>query len=62
MADFQLGDVVHLKSGGPLMTITDIGDYGDGHTSARCTWFDKHKSEEKVFPLHSLKKEDVVRF
>lgn len=44
------------------MTITDIADYGDGQQSAHCTWFDKQKAEGKVFPLHALKKEDVVRF
>jgi uncharacterized protein YodC (DUF2158 family) len=60
MADnqFQKGDVVQLKSGGPVMTIEDIGEYGmpgSTHTQAKCIWFDKTKKMEGVFELHLLK-------
>ena len=37
MAQFNVGDVVELKSGGPDMTVTRIRDNG----SLRCTWFGK---------------------
>jgi uncharacterized protein YodC (DUF2158 family) len=33
MINFQVGDVVQLKSGGPQMTIDEIAD-----GSAHCTW------------------------
>jgi uncharacterized protein YodC (DUF2158 family) len=41
---FNPGDVVLLKSGGPLMTVvrkTEPGDYA-------CTWFETPKGEYKV--------------
>jgi uncharacterized protein YodC (DUF2158 family) len=33
---FNVGDVVRLKSGGPIMTIGEIND-----DTAHCTWFVK---------------------
>ncbi|RKJ98878.1 DUF2158 domain-containing protein [Alicycliphilus denitrificans] len=59
MSSFQPGDVVQLKSGGPEMTIADIGDYSgydSGEQSANCIWFDNKKQNSHVFPLHTLKK------
>lgn len=38
MADFKVGDVVRLKSGGPLMTIRVIDN--DGTREIYCDWFD----------------------
>ncbi|MEM5428245.1 YodC family protein [Cupriavidus oxalaticus] len=59
MNDFKKGDVVVLKSGGPAMTIEDIGDYssyGDSDDlSANCVWFENKKRENAVFGLHTLK-------
>ena len=44
------GDIVQLKSGGPLMTITDIED---GY--AYCKWFDKNNEvKNESFPTESL--------
>lgn len=31
----ELGSVVYLKSGGPLMTVEELGEHAD----ARCAWF-----------------------
>lgn len=58
MSDFKKGDVVKLKSGGPSMTISDLGDYGplgpaDG---AKCEWFEKTKRHEHVFDTAVLTK------
>jgi uncharacterized protein YodC (DUF2158 family) len=36
MDDFQIGDVVQLKSGGTLLTIEEIKE-----NKAKCTYFDK---------------------
>ncbi|NKJ03464.1 DUF2158 domain-containing protein [Rhizobium sp. SG741] len=59
--EFEKGDVVQLKSGGPKMTISDIGKYNYAdYDSANCDWFIADKSpwkkESAIFPLHSLKK------
>jgi uncharacterized protein YodC (DUF2158 family) len=60
--DFQAGDTVQLKSGGPIMTIEKIGKLmsTDVHNSALCTWFgEKNKKETSWFPLPTLKKVDT---
>ncbi|HKT27884.1 YodC family protein [Dyella sp.] len=51
MSDFKPGDVVQLKSGGPVMTIKFI----DEDEEAFCEWFDK-KEELKAgrFTVHQL--------
>jgi uncharacterized protein YodC (DUF2158 family) len=50
----KVGDVVQLKSGGPKMTVTSLGQDG-GVLSAWCSWFDaKHKECSGVFPVTSL--------
>ena len=59
MADsFKAGDVVQLKSGGPHMTIQQIGTYASlgGAHGAQCVWFDKTKQEKGVFALSNLHK------
>ncbi|MDR3382298.1 DUF2158 domain-containing protein [Cupriavidus basilensis] len=57
MADLSMGDVVFLKSGGPMMTIEEIADYsGNGTKSANCLWFVEEKRQSAVFALHTLEK------
>lgn len=53
--DFEIGDTVVLKSGGPLMTVTDI----DGEMVS-CTWFEKKqdKAYEGTFKSSILVKEE----
>lgn len=57
--DLRVGDVVQLKSGGPKMTIKEMGKYGMGNTThieAKCAWFDGTKLKEELFEPESLKK------
>jgi len=60
MEQFQKGDVVRLKSGGPCMTITTLGDYSGWTTSpshsASCIWFEENKKQETVFDIAILEK------
>ena len=61
MADeIKVGDVVVLKSGGPDMTVDQVGkkQYED-YDSAWCSWFEGKKVTNNVFPLTSLKKANV---
>lgn len=54
MADFQEGDIVQLKSGGPKMT---VGGYMSGTSSSvSCTWFVKETPQHKYFNEKALKK------
>ena len=43
------GDVVLLKSGGPLMTVHAIDQSG-----VVCTWFDKNNHKTATFPETTL--------
>jgi uncharacterized protein YodC (DUF2158 family) len=58
--EIRAGSVVQLKSGGPHMTVSQVGkaDYDD-YESAWCDWFVQDKApwkkEHGVFPLTSLK-------
>ena len=54
MSEFNKGDVVFLKSGGPAMTITD----SESETSF-CEWFDKHHAfHSKSFINIALTRDD----
>jgi len=61
-SEFMPGDVVQLKSGGPLMTIDHIGPalQGSDHDAALCSWFEKNKGKQERktgwFELHSIRK------
>jgi uncharacterized protein YodC (DUF2158 family) len=63
--DFNVGDVVMLKSGGPAMTIEEIGEYSAfgvaGRNQAKCVWFEgtkrkNHKSA--IFEFSTLTKSE----
>jgi len=51
--NFQVGDVVRLKSGGPAMTITYVGA-----DEAACEWFDEKKNmpQQRDFHMAALNK------
>lgn len=53
MADeFNTGDVVQLKSGGPLMTIESVKNNDtSGRPTVYCTWFEKDEQKRGHFPL-----------
>jgi len=48
--DFKIGDVVQLKSGGPRMAVSAIGENGSAH----CEWFDKAKLLSANFAIEIL--------
>ena len=52
MEQFQQGDVVELKSGGPKMTI-----HGVKGSKATCVWFVGKDKKQDVFEVGTLKKE-----
>jgi uncharacterized protein YodC (DUF2158 family) len=49
---FKVGDLVVLKSGGPVMVVTDV-PLLDG-TLCYCTWFSGKKNENAGFPQEVL--------
>ncbi len=49
------GDVVVLKSGGPDMTVTGVGD-NYGVLTAWCIWFDGKKQCNGTFNVLALRK------
>lgn len=56
--EIQAGDVVQLKSGGPMMTVTSVGETTSGVLSAWCSWFDGAKVMTGVFPVTALAKDE----
>lgn len=53
---FSPGDVVEMKSGGPKMTVTSVGDNW-GQPGVWCEWFDsKAEPQKNVFSPTSLQK------
>lgn len=50
----KTGDVVQLKSGGPLMTITSVGNDGNHQPMIRCTWFELSEQKKGHFPPETV--------
>lgn len=50
MSGFVKGDVVRLKSGGPMMTVTGINYDND----CICSWFFDNKESSAVYPPEAL--------
>lgn len=56
--DIAPGDVVVLRSGGPMMTVTEVSADNLSSTIAWCTWFDEAKILAQHFPVAALKKHE----
>jgi uncharacterized protein YodC (DUF2158 family) len=56
---FKVGDVVRLKFGGALMTVSKLFKSPEGREMVQCTWFDKKPSEHRAaFVIDSLEAEE----
>ena len=57
--ELKIGDLVILKSGGPIMTVAEM-DAAYGPAGVLCKWFSGKKLESGRFPVASLEepKED----
>jgi uncharacterized protein YodC (DUF2158 family) len=54
--DFNVGDVVRLKTGGPKMVLEDLVSGGRENPKAKCKWFDRKKACAEEFSLSSLER------
>lgn len=52
---WKIGDVVQLKSGGPIMAVFAVGVYSSG-PGVLCTWFDGKKTAQHVFPPDAVER------
>ena len=59
--EHKIGDVVILKSGGPPMTVHNIGDYPNQglNPGVLCVWFDNAKRVEDVFHPNTLERYEI---
>ncbi len=58
--DWKPGDIVRLKSGGPMMTVDAVGEHM-GSQAIWCTWFVGTKKFNDTFGPHSLKSAENER-
>ncbi len=60
MAGFSKGDVVQLKSGGPAMTVEDMGDYSEmglgPKDGVKCVWFSGSQRQHHIFDAATIDK------
>ena len=49
---FDVGDTVNLKSGGPLMTVEHFVE----ESYVGCVWFEEHQIQRGTFPAATLDK------
>ena len=55
--NIELGTVVSLKSGGPLMAVEEFG----GHCDARCSWFVDQAVQREWFVLIASKQQNLSK-
>ena len=57
-SEFQKGEVVRLKSGGPNMTVENVGQRGmTGDPTVWCVWFDlERKRQRDTFTPEALER------
>jgi uncharacterized protein YodC (DUF2158 family) len=53
-SEFKKGDVVRLKSGGPRMTVQDLGSFTGIEDGVVCVWFENNKQQSAVFDRAGL--------
>jgi uncharacterized protein YodC (DUF2158 family) len=61
MEEIKKGDTVKPKSGGPVMTVSDVDDYSSSMSNpikdgVKCVWFEGKKPISKVFDRSVLEK------
>jgi uncharacterized protein YodC (DUF2158 family) len=55
MADeFKPGDLVRLKSGGPVMTVDEVGEDNSKKPTVYCVWQEGSKKFTNDYPPHTL--------
>jgi uncharacterized protein YodC (DUF2158 family) len=57
---FKVGDTVRLKSGSPLMTVTDVRPDDTSEPNVACVWFSDDEAPHKgEFPEAALEMEEI---
>ena len=57
MEDFEIGNVVQLRSGGPKMTVHSLVSDGD----VVCQWFESNEVHRENFPKEALKQVEQIK-
>lgn len=57
----KAGDFVRLKSGSPILSVTDVQDGGEYDASVRACWFTRGLYYEAAFPPEVLEPAELKR-
>lgn len=54
MPEIKKGDVVRLRGGGPIMTVTEVANNSSGKLSVWTVWFDGAKENRGTYPVEAV--------
>ena len=52
--NIKIGDTVRLKSGGPVMTVENVGNDMSGKMTVWCVWFEGTKAIHGAFAMAAV--------
>lgn len=51
---YKIGDLVRLKSGGPVMTVIQVSEKSDERPVVLCNWFTEPVKKQASFPPETV--------
>ena len=58
---FKIGDLVQLRDGGALLTVSELFKSPEGREMAQCTWLNKRGKQSAAFVISSLESAEEAK-